>query len=274
MNWWGKVIGGALGFTMGPIGIVLGASIGHLFDKGMDSLEESGSKFNDVERIQAAFFTAAFSIMGYVAKADGKVTSDEIELASSIMDRMELDADKKKFAQELFRQGKQSDFPLDDILEQFRQECHSGKNLIQMFMEVQLSMVMADGVLHPAESEAIYHIGARLGYTQVDLDSLLARMRAETEYSQTYGADYEYQSGQAGGVRTRVDDLDLAFKVLGLTAQASDEEVKKSYRRLINQHHPDKLVSKGLPEEMMELAKTKSQEITAAYKTIKDERKF
>jgi len=60
--------------------------------------------------------------------------------------------------------------------------------------------------------------------------------------------------------------------VLGVTAQADDDEIKKAYRRLMNQHHPDKLVSKGLPEEMIRLATQKTQEIKAAYERIRQAR--
>ena len=275
MNWWGKVIGGAIGFTLGPIGAILGASIGHLFDKGLDNIGNQTIELDDVERIRAAFFTATFSVMGYIAKADGRVTPDEIELATSVMDQLELEDDKRKIARDLFRQGKQSDFPLDDVLEQFRQECRFGQNLIQMFLEIQLSMVLADGVLHPAEAEAINHIGARLGFSRHDLDDLLNRMRAETEYSYYYayeGDETAYQ--KQSKPKPAVSELELAYKVLGVSAKASNDEVKIAYRRLINQHHPDKLVSKGLPEEMMELAKQKSQELTAAYQTVKKARQF
>ena len=65
-----------------------------------------------------------------------------------------------------------------------------------------------------------------------------------------------------------------AYAQLGLTGKASDSEVKKAYRKLVSQYHPDKLVSRGLPEEMMDIAKTRVREINTAYDQIKQARGF
>ena len=112
MAWWGKVVGGAFGFMLGgPLGALLGASLGHRFDAGLKSHLHSG----DQERIQAAFFTATFAVMGHIAKADGRVSQDEIAMAEQLMGQMRLNAEQKKLARSLFNEGRQSDFQLDEI---------------------------------------------------------------------------------------------------------------------------------------------------------------
>ncbi len=266
MNWWGKIIGGTIGIaTMGPIGAVLGAAIGHLFDHGLDTLEQQDVEVGNTERTQAAFFTATFSIMGAMAKADGRVTREEIQLASSVMEQMQLLPEQKQAARELFNEGKQPDFPFHEVLQQFRRECHRRSNLIQMFLEIQIMTAIADGVLHHAEEERLILIAGELGFSRFALNALIGRIQAEQRFHQKHQ--------QAGG-KAQPDPAELhdAYEVLGIDETASDAEVKKAYRRLINQHHPDKLVSKGLPEEMMQIAKQKSQEITTAYNTIKKAR--
>src|SRR5690554_6549827 len=107
MSWWGKVIGGAFGFALGgPLGAALGAALGHNFDRGMGQQARIGSS-HDQERIQSAFFTATFSMMGYIAKADGRVSETEIAMARDIMGQMRLTPEQRKVAIRLFEEGKQ-----------------------------------------------------------------------------------------------------------------------------------------------------------------------
>ena len=120
MSWLGKCFGCAFGFLMGgPLGAILGAAVGHQFDAGMQKMERGGFSPGDIHRVQMAFFTATFSIMGYIAKADGRVTREEIDLAKRVMDEMHLSGEMRQAAIKLFQQGKDPDFPLDDALIQF-----------------------------------------------------------------------------------------------------------------------------------------------------------
>lgn len=265
MAWWGKLVGGAFGFMLGgPLGAILGAVLGHNFDRGLDRLRlEHAGAGADPERIQAAFFTATFSIMGHIAKADGRVTAGEIALARQVMAHMRLNEEQKRAAIGLFNQGKQPGFPLEEALEQFRRECHRRRQLLQMFLEIQIFTALADGDLHRAERQALEHIADRLGFTRAQFERLVAMVRAQQHFA---GA------GGAAPPPSSRGSLADAYAVLGVERTASNDEVKRAYRRLINQHHPDKLVAKGLPEEMMELAKEKSQEIRAAYDRIREAR--
>lgn len=246
----------------GPLGALLGAALGHQFDKGTRAAAEYGP--GDQERVQTAFFTATFSVMGHLAKADGRVSEDEINIARQVMAQMHLSPEMSRAAIELFTKGKSEDFPLDDVLDQFRRECHGRRHLILMFVEIQLHAAYADGAMHAAEAEVMRRVCAKLGVPDAEFSNLDAIVRAAREFTGQAG------TGSRPSPATRVRH---AYEVLGVSAEATDAEVKKAYRRLMNRHHPDKLVSKGLPEEMIDLATEKTQEIKAAYETVKEARK-
>ena len=264
MSWWGKALGGAFGFMIGgPLGALVGIAFGHNFDRGLNSIDKDDWQGGgvDQERIQLAFFTATFSVMGYITKADGQVTRDEIRLAEEVMDHLGLDAEMRESAKKLFNEGKSDDFPIDEVLDQFKKETHRRTTLIQMFLEIQVQAAYADGVMHPAEEKALAKICQRLGIPLAQLKRLEEMLRAgfgSTGYSQ-------------GG--TRQTTLKDAYAILGVEDSVSDAELKKTYRRLMSQHHPDKLVAKGLPEEMIQDATEKTQQIKSAYEMIRDSRK-
>jgi len=260
MSWWGKALGGAFGFMIGgPLGALMGIAFGHSFDRGLGRLE-SGEAAADHERVQAAFFTATFSVMGYIAKADGRVSPEEIQLAEAVMNRLGLDAGMRDSAKKLFSEGKAPGFPVDEVMRQFRREIHRRTTLIQMFLEIQLQAAYADGVMHPAEKQALRGICAHLGIPPDQLDRLEEMLRAG------FGrAGYD-----ATAAKTSLQD---AYRLLGVSESTSDAELKKTYRRLMSQHHPDKLVSRGLPEQMIKDATEKTQQIKAAYELIQKSRR-
>jgi DnaJ like chaperone protein len=261
MSWFSTVVGGAFGFLFGgPLGAILGASVGHQFGKGLTGME-TGETLNpgDQQRVQMAFFTATFSVMGHIAKADGHVSPEEISQANRVMNEMALTSDMRATAINLFQQGKQADFPLDDVLAQFYKECHRRTDLIRMFLEIQLQEAFADGILAVSEEKLLLHICSQLRISRFDYERLKIQLQAQQRF-QGRGS-YTQKTPQ----KTSLQD---AYGVLGLTPSAGKAEVKKAYRRLMSQNHPDKLVAKGLPEEMMRLAKEKTQKISKAYETI------
>lgn len=267
MSWWGKLLGGTFGFMLGgPLGALLGTAIGHQLDQGLGRLAAETPGLGDTERVQQAFFAATFTVMGHLAKADGRVSEAEISTARRIMAHMQLNPEQRQAAMRLFNDGKQDDFPLDAVLSQFKSECVHRHNLMQMFLEIQIATVLADNQVHPAERSRLHHIGGFLGFPPPVIDHLISMVGAQQNYET--GGSARQPAADHGP-----DRLAQAYQLLGITPAASDKEVKNAYRRLMNQHHPDKLVAKGLPEEMMKLATEKTQEIRAAYDTILEARK-
>ncbi|GJL82240.1 MAG: co-chaperone protein DjlA [marine bacterium B5-7] len=261
MAWWGKLAGGAFGFMFGgPLGALLGAVFGHQFDKGVKMI---GGREDMTERTQAAFFTATFAVMGHIAKADGRVSEAEISQARSIMGQMRLSEAQREIAIKLFNAGKADDFDLEATLDQFKAECHRRTNLIRFFLEIQIMTAMADGILHDEERNTLLNIATRLGIPRGYFEQLLHLAQG-----------FDPSAGHAGaGARSPKALLNDAYELLDITPTANDAEIKRAYRRLMNQHHPDKLVSRGMPEEMIEIANRKSQEIRKAYDIIRDHRK-
>ena len=264
MSWWGKFAGGGIGFALGgPLGAMIGTILGHQLDRPTAKQRgRLGFDPGSQERTQAAFFAATFSVMGHLAKADGQVSREEIQLAKQVMTQMNLNADQRKAAIDLFNQGKQADFALDEVLEQFRKECRRKITLLQMFIEIQLQAAYADGTKDPAEDRILKHICAKLGYPLALLTQIESLIFAQQNHQY---ADTTRVSSQAA--------LENAYKILGTNSKASEAEIKKAYRRLMSQHHPDKLIAKGLPEEMLKIATDKAQEIQKAYSLIKEHRK-
>jgi len=262
MNWWGKLIGGTFGFMFGgPLGALLGAALGHQYDLGHANVSGASYGAFDQARTQAAFFTATFSIMGYIAKCDGRVSEDEIDMARQVMLRMQLDDAQRETAVALFAEGKAADFPFEGALEQFRRECHRSRNLMRMFLEIQFYAAYADGVLHPAEENALRRIVEALGFSEFEYRQIKDRVASES------AAGYQ-------PARDNRQSLSDAYATLGISQTADVAEIKKAYRRLMNQHHPDKLLARGLPEEMVKLATEKTHVIRAAYDSIRKAREF
>jgi len=202
--------------------------------------------------------------MGHVAKVDGRVCQDEIEIARLVMERLNLGPDLKQAAMRLFNEGKRDDFPLQQVLAQFKQECQRRRSLLRMFLEVLLQAAYADGVMHPAERILLLRVSGELGFSSVEfgqLESMIAAARG-------FGA------GVGRMAQANKPSLVDAYSVLNVAADASDADIKKAYRRLLSQHHPDKLVAKGLPEEMMKVAAERTHQIRSAYERIREARGF
>ena len=266
MRVWGKVLGFLFGFMLSKslVGALLGAWLGHVFDKGrgFDFSGLSGNNVDEASR-QAIFFYTAFSVMGHVAKAKGKVTNHEIAFASAYMDKLGLNNQLRKQAQDAFKEGKESSFPLTDRLQKFKKTCGNRHDLLRMFMEIQIQVAFSDGDLDSQERSVLHKISTLLGFSTKELDNLLEMIIAGEAFHQS-----GYQQSQGGRAPATATQLKNAYKVLGVEKSDSLPAIKKAYRKLMSQHHPDKLIAKGLPPEMMESAKQKTQDIQAAYDMI------
>ena len=260
MQWYGKMTGGLLGLAFGgPVGALLGLAIGHQFDRGAAAQlgGASGAGRLHQARVQAAFFSTTFAVMGHLSKASGRVSEKEIRTARAVMVQMHLSPEQVKQAIAFFNDGKRSDFPLRRELRRFREQCGGRRDLRRAFLEIQCQAALASGTIGGSEREILWRIAGELGFSRVELAQIEALIRMHRGFST--------QDARASQKET----LEEAYRVLGVRRDAADKEVKIAYRRLMNQHHPDKLVAKGLPESMMTLAKEKTREINKAYDAVK-----
>ncbi|OBU13077.1 co-chaperone DjlA [Morganella psychrotolerans] len=271
MHYLGKIIGILLGMMSGAgfWGVFLGFLIGHAIDK-VRSQQRNGSFTNNQSR-QALFFITTFQILGHLTKSKGRVTESDIYLATALMDRMQLHGDSRIQAQNAFREGKSAGFPLRDALRQLRRACYGRADLLRMFLEIQIQAAFGDGELHPNERQVLLVIAEELGIARHQFETVLAMMQGQMHRG---GQGGYQQYSQQGGYHTQGADLAAAFRVLGVQESDDSTVIKRAYRKLMSEHHPDKLVAKGLPPEMMELAKEKAQSIQAAYDLIKKEKGF
>lgn len=263
---WGKVIGFLFGFMLSRniFGGLLGAWFGHLFDKrrASDADVVGVNPEDDITR-QAAFFYTTFSVMGHISKASGQVTQHEIAFASAYMNKLGLSGELRQQAQDAFREGKTNGFPLKERLHKFKRSCGNRADLLLLFLEIQIQVAFSDGDLDQQERLLLHRVAKQLGFSSRALDKLLSMIAAQTAFHQ------QRSRGQrdAQGVNN-TQQLSNAYQLLGVTKQDDMRDIKKAYKKLMLQHHPDKLVAKGLPPAMMEVAKQKTQDIQAAYDLV------
>jgi DnaJ like chaperone protein len=138
--------------------------------------------------------------------------------------------------------------------------------LRQMLLEALLTMALADGEVDSAEKTILLRVAGYLGVSARDFQRLLDMAMAQRQF-------HGRGAGGQQSARSSASELQAAYKAIGVTEVMTDAEIKRAYRKLMSQHHPDKLIAKGVPEDMMKIATEKAQEIQAAYELIKDSRK-
>jgi DnaJ like chaperone protein len=252
VNWTGKLVGLIIGSIGGPVGAAVGLFLGHQFDRGIGAADAGG--FDGVGQV---FFEVTFGVMGHAAKADGPVTEGQIQAARSIMARMGLDAAQVQEAIRLFTAGKERDWPLESELARLRDALGPRRTLRRAFLEIQMEAALADGHLAASTREVLWRVASMLELTRVEMAQIEALSRLGRS------------SGRARGAKSLRPSSADAYGVLGLEPGATDAEVKLAYRRLMNQHHPDKLRSRGMPESMIPIAEAKTREIRAAWDTVR-----
>jgi DnaJ like chaperone protein len=300
MKWEGKLVGGIIGLiTLGPLGAVIGLVVGHLFDAGQLSAAMFGAR-PDPRLVNELFFPTTFRVMGHIAKADGRVTEQEIASARAVMNNLHLQGPQIQAAIEYFTEGKQPGFDLDTALTRLRASIARFPDLAQFFIEIQLQASIAGGGFSEVPRLRLQRVALLLGLSARDfaqLENLLRfRQRASAAgggpgagYGSNagYGSSggygpgpgYAYGAGGAGGAgggmgaAAASNELIVqAYSLLEATPQMSDEEVVKAYRRQMSRHHPDKLKANGLPPSMLERAKERTQQIQSAYEVIRERR--
>jgi DnaJ like chaperone protein len=258
MQWFGKAVGGIIGFvTAGPVGSVLGIILGHQLDDRGVFLGDGRPE--PLQRISQLFFEVAFEVMGRVAKVDGRVSEEEIRVARAIMHGMQLGPAEIESAIDHFNRGKDEGYSTSGRLGALERQIGGHSELARAFVQLQLQAAIGAGPIGPEKRQLLWHVASALHVTRAELAQIEAFVRAH--------------AGRATP-QSEAQSIDEAYRVLGVAPSASDDEVKKAYRRLMNQHHPDKLVARGLPQSMIGIAEQKTHEVRAAYEKIKGQRGF
>lgn len=266
---WGKLICAFLGYKMGGIfGGLLGLWLGHAFDRALshNSLLMTGAGRKKIQRL---FLETSFQLIGHIAKADGRVSEAEIAQTENLMTRMGLSPEHRKEAIELFKRGTLESFDFSGTLANFKQETKANRNLSMSLLELLISVALADGKLDPEEQTVLHNTAAGLGMNTAQFDQLLQMILAQNNFSYSAGGSSQYQGAQQS---TPADQLKQAYQALGVSEDIDNAGLKKAYRRLMSQHHPDKLIARGVPEDMIKIATEKSQQIQAAYEMVKKSR--
>ena len=252
MQWFGKGIGGLIGsLVAGPFGTLIGMLVGHQWDEN-----KGGGSAREISRL---FFETTFEVMGQVAKVDGRVSEDEIRIARLIMRSMRLTDAQVQIAIEHFTSGKRAGYALDSRLSALAAQIGGRAALARAFVQIQLQAAVGAGNMGRDKRAMLGRIASALGVSHAELAELEALVRG---------------GAQGSGQHSPAQSLEAAYRVLGVNAQSSDDEVKTAYRRLMNQHHPDKLVARGLPKSMIGVAEQKTHEVRTAYERIKTQRGF
>ena len=248
----GALIGAAFG---GLPGFLIGGLIGYVAAAWLKR-QVVGS----LQVTQSALLDSTFTVMGALSKADGVVTRDEINAVEQIFRMLNLSDELRESAKASFNRGKQPQFDLDAAVDKFAEMSRGRRPLVSLFLQLQVMAVAADGRIDAAEHAMLVRIAQRLRLDEADVAQLEALLRAATGRP------------SAPGAAPRKNRLADAYTALGVSPESSPAEIKRSYRKLISQNHPDKLASRGLPESMRAVAEERSRELNAAYDLIKEAR--
>jgi len=274
MRWAGKILGAFLGLVFaGPIGLIVGVFLGHLFDMGLFTnlmRRQAYHRFNPGSNQNDAFFQSIFPLMGYLAKSDGRVTEAEINVAKRIMGNMNLSPELRARAINLFGHGKEPGFSPNLSIQRLRQRYGRQPTVLRMCHDVLQQIARADGEpVPPSKATTLNQLAQALGIMPFNFN-----FNDFGQFGDRFRQQYQQQS--AGGSYRRAPTQTHAnpYAILGIADTASNADIKKRYRRLMSQYHPDKLVSKNLSEEEMAKATEKTQEIKSAYEQLKRTRGF
>jgi DnaJ like chaperone protein len=284
---WGKILGGAAGLAIGgPIGAVIGAVAGHAYDRyrqdesrarlasagrhrgrnpwadsepwhqppprrSSGAWAEPPPVFSDpTETRRIAFATAVIVLGAKLAKVDGVVTLDEVRAFKRVF---RIDDGEVGDVARIYNQAKTSARGFEPYARQISALFGHDPFLLEELLVGLFEVACADGDLNPAEVDFLRRVAAIFGFNIGAFERIRARFSATAR---------------------NMSDADDAYAVLGITRSASDDEIKQTYRKLVREHHPDRLVAKGMPEELVDQANKRLASINAAYDRIEKERKL
>ena len=248
----GAILGGAAGFIAlgGPLGALLGAAAGHAIGKiarrkGIDG--EAAPQIDGLDpraaTRQVAFTIAVIALGAKMAKADGVVTRDEVDAFKQVF---RIPDEEMKNVGRVFDQARNSPLGFEAYAGQIARMFRHQRAVLEELLDGLFHIAKADGRVPPAELEYLRKVAAIFGFGDHDFE----RIRAEN-----LGPD-------------KADP----YEILGVTRAMTDSEIKVTYRKLVREHHPDRLIAKGVPREFIDVANEKLATINAAWDRITKER--
>lgn len=237
------------------------------------------------QSIRAAFLKAAFSFLGYIASCDGQINRDEVNRLKVHMKKMNLSEDEQRSSLLLFKSGTAPDFNASQALQEFR--VSTTPKLLQILLVHLLTMARADGYLMEKELHALQWIARELGYKSIVFNQMLKMIYAQDQLAlsrnplkptpqDSYSAAQKEQVKANNHSNRQADnhnqDLQKAYKILGVSAEQTEDEIRRTYKKLASQIHPDKLMSQGLSQDQLNATTERFKRIQAAYSFIKKHR--
>ena len=260
-TFWFALVGLFLGH--GLVGATVGAVIGLVFDnlrfgQRREATPEAGG-----------YIGPLFALLGAVAKSDGRISPAEIAVAERMMDRMRLEPAERQQAVASFNAGKQPEFDVTPAINELRQWVGLRRDHAFPVLDVVIDTVLAEGNPPPEKMSILRQLTFALRISEMELMALMAMKGYAWNAG---GGQRGYSTGGGYVPPQRTTQGPDPYAVLGIQRSVDDRAVKRAYRKLISEHHPDRLGD--LPEDMRRRAEARASEINAAYERIKAERGF
>ncbi len=255
MSWLGKIVGGIIGFSLGgPMGMIAGAVFGHMFDKSSEYNASANSQNRSYRfvntgynRSQMVFFVGAFSMLAKLATADGPVTDNARRKVNEFMvNDLHLSGQSYEYAQSIFNQALNQNITFENLADQFYENFHSSPQILNLMIDIFYRVALVDGRMSSNEERLI--------------DYAVRAFRIPDSVHDSIKRNYNVKGSSK------------AYATLGLPETATEAEIKKAYRKLILEYHPDTIAAKGMADEFKEYATKRFREIQEAYETICRER--
>ncbi|MGA0586956.1 co-chaperone DjlA [Dyella sp. KRB-257] len=258
---WFALVG--LFFGHGLPGAVVGALIGFVLDNMRYSHRRSAVPE------AGGFIRPLFALLGAVAKSDGRVSEAEIAIAERLMTRMGLDPAQRQEAIASFNRGKTVEFDVSPAIGELRDWVGLRRDHAFPVLDVVIETVLAEGNPPPEKMAILRQLAFAMRVSDMELMALMA-MKG---YAWNAGSGPRGGNGGGGYVPPhRSTGGPDPYAVLGVQRNADERTIKRAYRKLISEHHPDRLGD--LPEDMRKRAEARASEINAAYERIKAEKGF
>ena len=247
MGWMGKIVGGTIGLALGgPLGAIAGAAFGHFFDQTSEMTRSEGlqgRRLSSHEDAQMTFFVAAFSMLAKLVQADGRVSKEEIATIERFMqDDLRLSPASRQVAINIFHTAKTSPHAFDDFALQFFQAFRNRPEILAFMLDILVRVALSDREFSPAEETLVRRAARIFGLPEPEaLDPKVRSTQTEAHH----------------------------YRILGIGPDASNEDLKRRYRTLVKEFHPDRIAAKGLPDEFTDFAEGKFREIQEAYEAVK-----